>query len=723
MMTFEMLLNDFGSGFALDSLEQLRSAATGLTTTKAQRKRLAAEIEEASARGRAGRTANLILIGLVTNQDHWLDWLKHSSVLRPSGYDLDTATLRKLIPLVHRIAHELSLSGDFQGFLESLDWLLVLAEAAHKKRIALIKLIAKDKLLVKSCLVTTDILFMGRTFNGINPDAPMTPEDAAGALSYLIYLVQKRFGPDGILLDGVDTIKIRKGYYLAVLEETQAITEYFTWELLVCYFGYSCRLSTDHSALHFDSPSPEFAKSMRSGFIRQELQNRAFLLQLKDEALVSLNDVSQRFYTRMEAAKLIWRGTEPDRWKFGFPVIPEPMQFFAQDSLFREEYAGLTLLCYDLLSSFDEAIACDVGGVSIMDLIKAQRLMYVTHRVRYEKLKKHWTSDPDACVQSIAAVYDDDSLLNYLGYAFPRESAEKILALLEWNPKQKTYLDLMYQPLVRAAGNNLLVAPNLFAVANLPRNTLQLTQKRLGEKGDGLLAQRLTKEFQGQGFVAWDDVEYSYAGIKGDGDVVALQGEFLFIFECKNSLHPCSAAELRTSYEYLLKARRQLEKFMVLWNTPGFRKYFAKLLKTDLSAVKTVIPAAVTGNRMFGGLQLGAANVLGFHELVNFINSGRIIIFGKEIVGRPSGPLSPEQLRDFVTSTPWEKPMRAAMKRRDKVTRYGGMDIRVEDYSLKLLDLAHAWNVEVPEKLKSLLADDVETVTAAAPDDKGSSQR
>ncbi len=138
---------------------------------------------------------------------------------------------------------------------------------------------------------------------------------------------------------------------------------------------------------------------------------------------------------------------------------------------------------------------------------------------------------------------------------------------------------------------------------------------------------------------------------------------YLFIFECKNSLHPCSTAELRTSYEYLLKAHRQLEKFTSLWSNPGFRKYFAKLLKANLGAVTTVVTAAITGNRMFSGLSLGTANVLGFHELVNFINSGRTVIFDREIVGRPSGTLTPEQLRDFVTNIPWETPMHAAMKR------------------------------------------------------------
>ena len=113
----------------------------------------------------------------------------------------------------------------------------------------------------------------------------------------------------------------------------------------------------------------------------------------------------------------------------------------------------------------------------------------------------------------------------------------------------------MYQPVVRAAGNKILIAPNLFSVSNLPRNVLQLTQKRLGEKGDGLLAQRLKKSFYGKGFFLGMMSATDTQELREDCDVVALKGEYLFIFECKNSLHPCSTAELRTSFDYLLKAR------------------------------------------------------------------------------------------------------------------------------------------------------------------------
>lgn len=445
------------------------------------------------------------------------------------------------------------------------------------------------------------------------------------------------------------------------------------------------------------------------------MQNRAFLQQLEDEELLSFQDAADKFYAGMDK-KLIWREHKPERYVFALPVIPEPMQFFSSDALFREEYAGLMLLSFDLLCPWNEALAFDVGGVTIFDLMKAQRILYVTHRVRINKLNTLWKSEPDVAVQSVAAVYEDDSLLNFLGYALPTDRAKTILSLLEWNPSQNSYLDLMYQPITRAADNKLLVAPNLFAVSNLPRNILQLTQKRLGEKGDGLLALRLTTELIGQGFEGWDDVEYRYGGVKGDCDVVAVKSEFLFVIECKNSLHPCSTAELRTSFEYIEKARRQLDKFTGLWQKPGFRSYFGKLLKYDLSGITTVVTAAVTGNRMFGGLAIGDARVLGFHELVNFVTSGRVVILNTEISGRPDGPLKPEDLRDFLRDTPWEKPMQAAMKRRDKVTRYGQIDVRVEDYSLKMVDFAQEWKVPIPESLKWLLDGESDAALQAATD-------
>ena len=37
---------------------------------------------------------------------------------------------------------------------------------------------------------------------------------------------------------------------------------------------------------------------------------------------------------------------------------------------------------------------------------------------------------------------------------------------------------------------------------------------------------------------------------------------------------------------------------------------------------------------MFGGLQLGTCKVLGFHELVNFIQDADVVVLDQEFIGR-----------------------------------------------------------------------------------------
>jgi hypothetical protein len=423
------------------------------------------------------------------------------------------------------------------------------------------------------------------------------------------------------------------------------------------------------------------------------------------ESIESLSDVAVKFGKFMDEQKLIRRLTGPDRWVFLIPVLPILNEYFSKDAFFREELAGLSLLSKDLLSSLQEVTSFEVDGVRIFDLIKAQRLMYVIHRVRVEKLKQVWKTDLGAAIQSVAAVYEDDTLINFLGYSLPADCAKKILSLLEWNPEVQPYMDVMYQPIIRAAGGKILIAPNVFSVSNLPRNVLQLTQKRIGEKGDGLLAQKLRQELEEKGFRAWEDVAYHYGGKEGDCDVVALKGDHLFVFECKNSLHPCSSAELRTSFDYLLKAKSQLEKFISLWRDPNFRTYLAKRLDVNLELVQTTSTTIVTGNRMFGGLKLGESSVLGFHELANFIRDSRIVILGKEIVWREEGAITPEQLFNFVSTAPWEERMLSAMRREDRITSFGNIEIHVEDYSLNVSDLAKEWGVEPSEELMSLVTD------------------
>src|SRR5207248_11416694 len=61
-------------------------------------------------------------------------------------------------------------------------------------------------------------------------------------------------------------------------------------------------------------------------------------------------------------------------------------------------------------------------------------------------------------------------------------------------------------------------------------------------------------------FRSRSSVKYKYAQRAGDLDTLALIEDVLFVFECKNSLHPCSPFELRTSFDHLVEAQDQLDR-------------------------------------------------------------------------------------------------------------------------------------------------------------------
>ena len=58
-----------------------------------------------------------------------------------------------------------------------------------------------------------------------------------------------------------------------------------------------------------------------------------------------------------------------------------------------------------------------------------------------------------------------------------------------------------------------------------------------------------------------------------------------------------------------------------------------------------------------------------------------------------------------MTTAPWATNARCN-EARDRITRYGKIEVCVEDYSLKMIDLAQEWGVELSDQLKDLLSDE-----------------
>ena len=103
-------------------------------------------------------------------------------------------------------------------------------------------------------------------------------------------------------LSEINSARINSGYYLAILEETWKVCSYFSWEVLVFHFDYSCSLHREASRIALDAPSSLLAKSMRAGFMRQEMQNMAVLRKTQR--------VSSRSQKLQPSSANSWRDTD-----------------------------------------------------------------------------------------------------------------------------------------------------------------------------------------------------------------------------------------------------------------------------------------------------------------------------------------------------------------------------------------------------------------------------
>jgi len=192
---------------------------------------------------------------------------------------------------------------------------------------------------------------------------------------------------------------------------------------------------------------------------------------------------------------------------------------------------------------------------------------------------------------------------------------------------------------------------------------------------------------------AANDVKYKYGGFQGDIDTICMHEGALFVFECKNSLHPCSMAELRTSFDHILHSQEQLDKFKTLWEQEGFRKYLSKRLGWDLAESSTVTTCVVTGNRMFVGMRFGSHAIRSFFEIGNFIHPGVISVSGKDVELRSPGLLSSLDLQAFIEQDILHKKTLAAMARKDEVVKCGKVTVVREDYVLDQEMLARSFGV------------------------------
>ncbi len=694
-MRVRAIVNAQPSGLWKDSPDQLRACTTAGPLSKAERKWLETEILLTQKVGKQGRLINLLTLALAFDKVYWSDWIRKSPVLRASKYDLNPKIPMFLCASLLEYSKSLSFDPGFCEYLASTQNLLKITTAFRDLQISTIQILFRERSrVIKSALVVVELAFLGRREFGTLVVAGLIPESLADGFSYLMYLYASRIGQARGGTEGVDPRCMSTNLYLDLVSGAHALSNYGQWEFLISHFGYVCEFDKESDSVHINAPTHDFAKSLRLGYVSTFIQRLALARTIESQDAMSLDEAGAKLSKSLQKEGLIVMRENPvRRWTFALPEVDKLKELVRSDKLFKEEVDNVMSLSKDLLSTPAEIESFSIRGVKMHSLLRAQRFANLLRAVISKFLATQLQGDPEAVAQSIIPVYDRPSLLRFIAYGAGEEFSETILDSLTWKPDENKMFDVMYQPIIPIENEHYMMPFNIFGSADVVRNTMQLFQKRLRDGQNDILSERLRQVLNDASWKAANDVKYKYGGFQGDIDTICMHEGALFVFECKNSLHPCSMAELRTSFDHILHSQEQLDKFKTLWEQEGFRKYLSKRLGWDLAESSTVTTCVVTGNRMFVGMRFGSHAIRSFFEIGNFIHPGVISVSGKDVELRSPGLLSSLDLQAFIEQDILHKKTLAAMARKDEVVKCGKVTVVREDYVLDQEMLARSFGV------------------------------
>ena len=614
---------------------------------------LASKFENSMEKSDIEKIKNWLALGIIANQDSFFPIIRKKGLLRSSKYDFHTENISASIPII--LNSKLSLSKENTNYLNSILALAMVGTTISKQLEKLLtQLKEKGDVLIRHIWAIIDYTFMLQVTTGykanktINSDdiSYYNPEDLAEAGSYLYHLYYSKisFGAPNIK-HPITTNTEQAEKALVVAAKIKVFQEY---EVLVDALNYKITLESSSNTLTMSPPDENLERAIRVGYILSEMQFFSFHLRNKSEELVSIEKMGAKFHEVM-GGKFITLIEEPiPRYVFAIPTNEKLSEILAHNSLYEEEVQAFQYAQKEWLIEHERMRDFEVtDGLTLWDISKAQRLFSFFRWYAVSHLDPIKETELETVLNSLVASLRKDDVTKLLELAVG-DKAYKVIEFLSWDPNSNKVFDIQYQPLIKT-GDHYSIPYNLMANSNLLRNSLQLSKKRFFEDGsEDPSVDLLEKSLKDRTDLVAKNVSFNWKGIAGEVDVIAIIEDTLFIFECKNSLLPCNIYEIRTSYDYVVKAGDQLDRFSRLAKEPKFFEYFLKKLGWPMIPPLKLTTCIVMANRMFAGYRHNNHPVRGNHEVINQITTGIIAIGDKRYCTWKNVEFAAEDLRCYL---------------------------------------------------------------------------
>ena len=651
---------------------------------------LVRQVKTQLGKGRVGRARNWVALGLYIDAANAMAYFKRAGLFRASKFGFKGESLLRIVATVLEASDALGLDSDTRRYLESQRSLLTLAAGARRLYVSVVRELRKRRrIALKSLVVTVDRMFLVpyRADIGLDCDDPRqyAMEDHAEALSFLVHTLATIQPIEDRQFDVIDEQGIQEGVYEDLLVAACKLRVYQEAELLVDVFHYSA--SGDGDAINLRPNEPRLEQSIRLGYIHTEHQK---LLSLQrdfeegGEPVASLEELSKQVYNQF-GAKMVRRRERPfPRYALFFPEADELFEPFRATGLYKEDVVYLDAVAREQYVRPQAVLAFPLAdGLTLLDVVKIRRFLNFLRELMAQKLLPLMEGDPQLVNRSLLPVFRKDKLLHLLGKCVSEEAAQAFLDIATYDRESSVgVFDVQYQPLIVGV-DHYLVPMNILCSSDLLRNLLFKQRKKVQDIDavspvQRVVAAALRKRF---GQVA-EGVKLRVHGASLEMDVVAVVQRRLLVIECKSPFHPCGLHELRTSYEHLLKARKQLDRLREALRDEEVRRRLCVNQKWDSGAVDDVLTCVVTGNRLFNGYVVGDHPVRPAYEMVNMLVRGTIQL-GDEDFGvwrRPD--FEPEDLLDYLAGSTIHADLARSFLEAARSYELGGATMNVWTYVL-----------------------------------------
>ncbi|MCJ7932614.1 MAG: hypothetical protein MUW56_03000 [Chryseobacterium sp.] len=602
--------------------------------SKKQIKEVFKKAEQAMASGDYLTARNTLIFTIYFDCDNVFNQIRRKGLFRYSKYINKKCIIKNIATeILNRCLGFEWMSSSIENYLKSIVNYSVVGDSLNLfeghilREIHAFERKYKGRSLIKTLLAAVDYLFLTdhirESKNDLSSLSGRTKEEISSAVSFLIY-----FYTDRVKTRNIDTVFIADEFIMSgdlsrLIIPTCYSLDCKEFEILIDHFDYSCEIIEDRISIK--PPFEDFEKAIRLGYIRTDLQLMNDRIHNYDE-IVSLEEIIDKLNGQdlFEFFKLVnthdyvrYVLRVPDKL-FDFIVD----EFIQSDKLFREEVIYLSSVFKEQLLNFEDLDKIKIDkDLTITEFMKVRRVFILFYLLIKKGIYKKGKIGTMVLLRSLIPSFLQDVFHEFFGKFLSADKIDPFLDVICWEPDLDVIFDLQYQP-VLFIEDHFLLSLSVFANSNTIRN-LYASQYKLNNTqllNDGSidpLVERLHASLEKASIECFSETNIDFS----DLDEFAVFGDVLLVFECKHSLHPVSSYDLRTTYDYVKKAEKQLDLIIEDFNVGELKKKLETRCGVNLNGVEKIQGVIVLSNRLFCG-NIFKYPVRSINEVDNMVNRG-----------------------------------------------------------------------------------------------------